>query len=268
MREALGAVVSTAAVRKTLDDALASAGLDRVPEEVDAFRRFCEAHLRPAVQLRLPAGSQEIFFDRLAHLVWTATQDLGALAEVRAWAYVAPLPDESSGVRPRDDPRYRSTAPPPPLVDLQRAPRSSRTHSASTLPATSRSPASRPRPPKPLPPSEVLVVSCDEVLVTTLRQDLLGLCPVRGVLSRLELERALCTAGAAPVLLLDAFLPSIELSQFAAFAAWLPSEVRVVAWRLGPERHRELVARVPGAAGWRLETGVGSPAQALRSLGG
>lgn len=268
VREALGAVLSATAVSKTLDDALASAGLDRIPEEVAAFRRFCEHHLRPAVQLRLPAGSQEIFFDRLAHLVWTATQDLGALAEVRAWAYAAPLPDESSGVRTRDDPRYRSTAPPPPLSDPRRSPGPSRAQAAPTLPGTSRRPASRPRPPKPPMPSGVLVISCDEVLVTTLREELRGLCPVRGVLSRLELERALCTAGAAPVLLLDAFLPSIELAQFAALAGWLPPEVRVVAWRLGPERHRELVARVPGAAGWRLETGAGSPARALRSLGG
>jgi len=266
VREALAAVLSTAAVRETVDESLASAGLGRIPEDAAAFRRFCEAHLRPAAQRRLPAGSQEIFFDRLAHLVWTATQDLTALAEVRGWAYAAPLPDESSGVRPRDDPRYRSTAPPPRRSEPPSP--SSRSRPVSTLPPAPRRPASRPGLPKQSPPSEVLVISCDEVLVSTLRQELGGLCPVRGVLSRFELERSLITAGSAPVVLIDAFLPSIELSVFATFAGSMPQQVRVVAWRLGPERHRELSGRFPGAAGWRLETGNGSPAAALRALGG
>ncbi len=272
MREALGAVLSTAAVRETLDEALASAGLDRFPEDVASFRRFCDRHLRPAVQRRLSAGAQEIFFDRLAHLVWTATQDLGALAEVRSWAHAAPLPDESSGVRSRDDPRYRSTAPPPPRSDppvstpLRAGPPAPRSNDVATLPPAQRRPSSRPGRPT-MPPSGVLVVSCDEVLVSSLRQDLRGLCPVRGVLSRFELDRALGTAGAAPVLLLDAFLPSIELGLFASLAASMPPHVRVLAWRLGPERHRDLVARHAGAAGWWLEAGAASPAAALRSLG-
>jgi hypothetical protein len=319
VREALESAVSPAAAQSLIADALERAGLLVVPEEIGAFRRFCEGPFRASVGSQLGGESIEQIFERLGHVLWMATSDVTALETAREWSRRTKADrDDDSGVRhvePKSatgsQPRSGETAlptndgpakdkesgtefkraplvPPPPALPIDaRARPTSATIGRMRVPTQAmpavvdeiRAPGIDRRspsipPPHPLPetptpvrsisstppsaqggPTTVLVVTLDQQLVSSLRQELARHCPVRAIQAPTELAGAVVTAGQRLVVLIDTALPSIDVPTFAGLAPILPAGARVVLWGASPRQQQRLVTMFPVAASW-----ISSPA--------
>jgi len=135
--------------------ALAHASLQVVPEEIGAFRRFCEGPLRFALGERLHQTAIEQVFERLGHVLWMATSDVSALETARSWSRANPLqPPEiepESGVRHLKD----GSSPPETNPKTDSARSGSRQAAKPTTPPTSARPSPVPLPGMPVPGTQV-----------------------------------------------------------------------------------------------------------------
>lgn len=86
VRESLESAIAPNAAQHVIADALARASLEAVPEEIGAFRAFCEGPFRKTIRAALGGPSIEQVFERLGHVLWMATSDFTALEAARAWS--------------------------------------------------------------------------------------------------------------------------------------------------------------------------------------
>ncbi len=110
--------------QRILHEALARADLAAVPEEVEAFRLFCEGPFRRAMG-HVGAAASEQIFERLGHVLWMATSDVRALETARSWSPHTGLHrDDDSGVQhiePEGGLRAHAGRGPAPASDRERA---------------------------------------------------------------------------------------------------------------------------------------------------
>jgi hypothetical protein len=296
VREALESVQAAESAQALLDEALEAAGLPAVPEEIQAFRRFCERHLSRILRTRLEDASVDQVFERIGHVLWMATSDASQVEVARVWGRGETEWEDDSGVRHLDSqgrPTPKAPTPeagvyPPRIPPSAPLPTPSNAISIGKMKAVAASSptGSRPRvtqelraqapddragssPPPAIderPATAVLAITLDGSLVESMRAELASLCPVRAISSPTEIASAVLTSGPCPVVLIDTGLPSIDLPTFAGIAPVLPQGARVVLWGISPRQLHALVAKFPIASGWLAPEGHVSPGEYLVQL--
>jgi hypothetical protein len=177
----------------------------------------------------------------------------------------SPTPKRATPLPPSDALR-RPTTPVPPSMPLPPAPTPRRMtplpppgDRLSPLPGVPTPVRRSSSPPAARVPSAIIVVTLDDRLVQSIREDLSGQCPVRSVGTPNELAFALTKAGDRLVVVVDTALPAIDVPTFAGLAPILPATAKVVLWGASPRQQARLAATFPAAASW-LPSGVATRA--------
>jgi hypothetical protein len=275
LREALDGALSPDRVDDVVSTSLARAGLDAVPEEFGAFQHFVQGPFTATLRTMAGAGASETCIDRLSHVLWMASSSLRARAPSPAELATAFDPredrEEGSGLRAVDVP----TQPPPssPAIRVPSPsslePRSSEPRRSPTIGrismsqmraptvlevGASRSPARGP----------VLVVSLDTSLARELEAELAGQRAVIRIGSSAELVRQMTVLRAQGFsVLIDAALPSVDLSTFAGLSSVLPPSTRVVLWGADERQKKRLVTVFPQASEWLASGSAATPGPLL-----
>lgn len=285
VREALESVLSRAAAVLLVGEALRFGDLEGIPEDVAAFRAFCEGPFRRAVRVNVAQAGIEQIFERLGHVLWMATSDVTLVEAARTWSQPGPNDrDGDSGVRNVElgpaasaphVPSATGSAPGPvssaTLGRMRAVSRAMPAASNSEINAPTRDARSEPFE-LPLPaaravwPSTVLVVTLDGHLVTQVRQGLAEHAPVRAIGAASELVGSLVTSGDRLVVLIDTALPSIAVPTFAGLVPVLPVATRVVLWGANKRQLLRLNALYPATTGWTVSEDAEDPVALLLAL--
>ena len=282
VREALDGAMSPDRAAAIVAMALLRASLDEIPEELAKLEAFVQGPLRGVLESFAGRETMETCLERLSHVLWMASSTVRAQASSPAElaaAFDRSEREEPSGLRAVDP----SPLVPKPSSASQSGPSiaTSSARTAQDVPAVRRSPTlgrlsmtqvragtvlevSATRAPARGP---VLVLSLDSALIKDVERELAGKRTVLRIGSQAELVRGMTTSRAQGFsVVVDAALPSVELSVFASLSSLLPTGTRVVLWGIDARQKKRLCTVFPQANEWIASGEATSVADLLAEL--
>jgi hypothetical protein len=270
LRESLDGAMSPDRAAAVIGAALTLAELDEIPEEFGAFQHFVQNAMKTTLTAIAGPAASETCVERLSHVLWMASSTLRTMAptpeELARELDTREDREEPSGLRPVEmtSARLPTPAPSAPPAREPTAPRRSPTLGRISIAQVRPPGVLEVSAPRSLAPVPVLVVSLDQTLARDLEAELGRHRPVTRIGSSAELVKQVTALRAQGFsVLIDAALPSVDLTTFAGLASLLPPGTRVVLWGSDERQKKRLVKVFPQANDWIASNDARTPGKLL-----